>query len=51
MKSKFIFDAFTSLLVVRDFRHEGHLGLKYACIAYVDKELERAYSAETESEI
>ena len=51
MKGKVIFDAFTSLLVVRDFRHEGHLGLKYACIAYVDKELERAYSAETESEI
>ena len=50
-KSKVIFDAFTSLLVVRDFRHEGHLGLKYACIAYIDKELERAHSAETECEI
>ena len=51
MKSKVIFDAFTSLEVVRSFEYEGHIGFKYAYIAYTDKELDRARSAEKESEI
>ena len=50
-KSKFIFDAFTLLELVRFFQYEGHIEFKYAYIAYADRELSRAYSAETESEI
>ena len=51
MKSKFIFDAFTHLEVVRSFKYEGHVGFEYAYISYTDLELDRAYSAEKESEI
>ena len=51
MKSKFIFDAFTHLVVVRSFKYEGHVGFEYAYISYTDLELARAYSAEKESEI
>ena len=51
MKSKVIFDAFTSLEVVRSFKYEGHVGFEYAYISYTDLELDRAYSAEKESEI
>ena len=51
MKSKFIFDAFTALEVVRSFKYEGHVGFENAYITYTDLELERAYSAEKESEI
>ena len=50
-KVKGIFDAFTSLEVVRRFEYEGHIGFERAYIAYTDDELERAYSAETENEI
>ena len=50
-KSKFIFDAFTHLEVVRSFKYEGHVGFEYAYISYTDLELDRAYSAEKESEI
>ena len=51
MKSKFIFDAFTHLEVVRSFKYEGHVGFDHAYIAYTDEELDRARSAEKESEI
>ena len=51
MKSKVVFDAFTRLLVVRGFKHEGHLGFKDAYIIYSDEELDRARSAEKKSEI
>ena len=51
MKSKVIFDAFTSLEVVRRFEYEGHVGFDHAYIAYTDEELNRARSAEKESEI
>ena len=51
MKSKVIFDAFTALEVVRNFEYEGHSMFKNAYIAYTDLELERARSAEKESEI
>ena len=51
MKSKFIFDAFTHLEVARNFKYEGHVGFEYAYISYTDLELDRAYSAEKESEI
>ena len=51
MKSKFIFDAFTRLLIVRGFKHEGHFGFKDAYITYSDDELDRARSAEKKSEI
>ena len=50
MKSKVVFDAFTRLLVVRGFKHEGHFGFKDAYITYSDDELDRARSAEKESE-
>nr|WP_315124634.1 hypothetical protein [uncultured Porphyromonas sp.] len=50
-KRKYIFDAFTSLKVVRSFKYEGHVGFEYAYISYTDLELDRAYSAEKESEI
>ena len=50
-KVKGIVDAFTTLEVVRRFDYEGHIGFECAYIAYTDEELERAYSAETESEI
>ena len=51
MKSKVVFDAFTRLLVVRGFKYEGHVGFKDAYITYSDDELDRARSAEKESEI
>jgi len=51
MKSKVVFDAFTRLLIVRGFKHEGHFGFKDAYITYSDDELDRARSAEKESEI
>ena len=50
-KKKSIADAFTSLEVVRTFDYEGHSMSKNAYIAYTDLELERARSAEKESEI
>ena len=50
-KSKGFFDAFTTLEVVRNFEYEGHSMFKDAYIAYTDEELERARSAEKESEI
>ena len=50
-KSKVISDAFTHLEVVRRFEYEGHVGFDYAYIAYTDEELDRARSAEKESEI
>jgi len=50
-KSKGIVDAFTTLEVVRRFEYEGHVGFDYAYIAYADGELDRARSAEKESEI
>ena len=50
MKSKVVFDAFTSLEVVRTFEYEGHVRIDHAYIAYTDEELERARSAEKESE-
>ena len=50
-KKKSIADAFTSLEVVRTFDYEGHSMSKNAYIAYIDLELERARSAEKESEI
>ena len=51
MKSKVVFDAFTRLLIVRGFKHEGHFGFKDAYITYSDDELDRARSAEKKSEI
>ena len=51
MKGKTIANAFTALEVVRSFEYEGHVGFKLAHIAYTDLELERARSAEEESEI
>jgi len=51
MKSKVVFDAFTRLLVVRGFKHEGYFGFKDAYIIYSDEELDRARSAEKKSEI
>ena len=50
-KSKVVFDAFTRLWVVRGFKYEGHFGFKDAYITYSDEELDRARSAEKESEI
>ena len=50
-KSKGIVDAFTTLEVVRRFEYEGHSMFKDAYIAYSDEELDRARSAEKESEI
>ena len=50
-KKKVIVDAFTSLEVVRTFEYEGHVRINHAYIAYTDEELERARSAEKESEI
>jgi len=50
-KEKGIVDAFTSLEVVRRFEYEGHVGFDHAYIAYTDEELDRARSAEKESEI
>ena len=50
-KKKGIVDAFTSLEVVRTFEYEGHVRIDHAYIAYTDEELERARSAEKESEI
>ena len=50
-KSKGFFDAFTTLEVVRNFEYEGHSMFKDAYIAYTDEELDRARSAEKESEI
>ena len=50
-KKKGIVDAFTSLEVVRGFEYEGDSMSKNAYIAYTDKELDRARSAEKESEI
>ena len=50
-KKKGIVDAFTSLEVVRTFEYEGHSMFKDAYIAYTDEELDRARSAEKESEI
>ena len=50
-KKKSIADAFTSLEVVRTFEYEGHVRIDHAYIAYTDEELERARSAEKESEI
>ena len=49
-KKKVIVDAFTSLEVVRTFEYEGHVRIDHAYIAYTDEELERARSAEKESE-
>ena len=49
-KKKSIVDAFTSLEVVRTFEYEGHVRINHAYIAYTDEELERARSAEKESE-
>ena len=49
-KKKVIVDAFTSLEVVRTFEYEGHVRINHAYIAYTDEELERARSAEKESE-
>ena len=49
-KKKSIADAFTSLEVVRTFEYEGHVRIDHAYIAYTDEELERARSAEKESE-
>ena len=51
MKGKTIANAFTALEVVRNFEYEGHSMFKNAYIAYTDLELERARSAEKESEI
>ena len=50
-KCKGFFDAFTTLEVVRNFEYEGHSMFKDAHIAYTDIELDRARSAEKESEI
>ena len=50
-KGKGFFDAFTTLEVVRNFEYEGHSMFKDAYIAYTDEELDRARSAEKESEI
>ena len=50
-KKKGIVDAFTSLEVVRTFEYEEHVRIDHAYIAYTDEELERARSAEKESEI
>ncbi len=50
-KEKGIVDAFTTLEVVRNFEYEEHSMFKDAYIAYTDVELERARSAEKESEI
>ena len=49
-KKKSIADAFTSLEVVRTFEYEGRVRINHAYIAYTDEELERARSAEKESE-
>ena len=52
MRVKGIADAFTSLeVVVHSFEDDGHVGFAYAYISYTDLELDRAYSAEKESEI
>ena len=51
MKSKVVFDAFTTLEVVRRFDYEGDVGFDHAYIIYSDKELDRARSAEKKSEI
>ena len=51
MKSKVVFDAFTTLEVVRNFEYEGHSMFKDAYIAYTDVELGLARLAEKESEI